>query len=206
VPSSDGEIIQRAIDHLVKRDPVMAELIEQVGPFRLSLEDDYFKALVRSILAQQISTSAARSIHARLVEAVRNDSSMETGIHRLEVEELRQLGISRPKAVYLKDLTAKVLAGELQLHTLSNKSNEEVIEELIRVKGIGKWTAQMFLIFSLGRLDIFPADDLGVRAAIKRLYRKRTLPKPKQLRKYEKLWHPYSSIASWYCWRSFDLK
>jgi DNA-3-methyladenine glycosylase II len=206
VPSSDGEIIQRAIDHLVKRDPVMAELIEQVGPFRLSLENDYFKALVRSILAQQISTSAARSIHARLMEAVRNDASMETGIHRLEVEELRQLGISRPKAVYLKDLAARVLAGELQLHTLSNKSNEQVIEELIRVKGIGKWTAQMFLIFSLGRLDIFPADDLGVRAAIKRLYRKRTLPKPKQLRKYEKLWHPYSSIASWYCWRSFDLK
>lgn len=206
MPSSDGEIIQRAIDHLVKRDPVMAELIEQVGPFRLSLENDYFKALVRSILAQQISTSAARSIHARLVTAVQNDSSMETGIHRLEVEELRQLGISRPKAVYLKDLAARVLAGELQLHTLSNKSNEQVIEELIRVKGIGKWTAQMFLIFSLGRLDIFPADDLGVRAAIKRLYRKRTLPKPKQLRKYEKLWHPYSSIASWYCWRSFDLK
>jgi DNA-3-methyladenine glycosylase II len=206
VPSSDGEIIQRAIDHLVKRDPVMAELIEQVGPFRLALEEDYFKALVRSILAQQISTSAARSIHARLVAAVRNDSSMESGIHRLEVEELRQRGISRPKAVYLKDLAAKVLAGEVQLHSLAEKSNEEVIEELIRVKGIGKWTAQMFLIFSLGRLDIFPADDLGVRAAIKRLYRKRTLPKPKQLRKYEKLWHPYSSIASWYCWRSFDLK
>jgi DNA-3-methyladenine glycosylase II len=206
VPSSNGENIQRAIDHLVKLDPVMAELIEQVGPFRLALEEDYFKAQVRSILAQQISTSAARSIHARLVAAVRNDSSMESGIHRLEVEELRQRGISRPKAVYLKDLAAKVLAGEVQLHSLAEKSNEEVIEELIRVKGIGKWTAQMFLIFSLGRLDIFPADDLGVRAAIKRLYRKRTLPKPKQLRKYEKLWHPYSSIASWYCWRSFDLK
>lgn len=204
--SSDAAEIQRAIDHLVKRDAIMAELIERVGPFRLSLEEDYFKALVRSILAQQISTSAARSINARLVAAVQDDPSMEAGIHRHSVEELRQLGISRPKAVYLKDLAAKALSGEVRLGSLAEKSNDEVIEELTQVKGIGKWTAQMFLIFSLGRLDIFPADDLGVRAAIKRLYRKRTLPKPKQLRKYEKLWHPYSSIASWYCWRSFDLK
>ena len=204
--SSDPLSVQRGVAHLVSRDAVMASLIQQVGGFTLSLEKDYFKALVRAILAQQISTSAARSITNRLIEASGGETNLLNGINSRSVEELRLLGISRPKAAYLKDLATHVLSGVVQLDRMEELSNEEVIEELTSVKGIGKWTAQMFLIFSLGRLDIFPADDLGVRAAIKNLYKKRSLPKPKQLQKFEKLWHPYSSIASWYCWRSFDLK
>jgi DNA-3-methyladenine glycosylase II len=118
---------------------------------------------------------------------------------------LRAAGVSPQKAGYLKDLAAKTMFGSVQLHGIKRRSDEEIISELTKVKGIGRWTVQMLLIFSLGRLDVFPADDLGIRTAIKQLYRKRFLPKARQLEKVRKLWHPYASIACWYCWRSLDL-
>jgi DNA-3-methyladenine glycosylase II len=197
--------ITRALSHLAERDEVMARLIEQVGPFQIKLETDYFSAVVRSIVAQQISTSAARSIYGRLLKAT-GEGKLVEGIIKFSIPQLRALGLSLQKAAYLKDLAEKSRAGLIEWSRMAELSNEQIIAELTQVKGIGKWTAQMFLIFSLGRLDVFPGDDLGVRTAIKNLYRKRALPKAKQLKRWEKLWHPYASIASWYCWRSFDLK
>jgi DNA-3-methyladenine glycosylase II len=127
-------------------------------------------------------------------------------LRRFQPEDFRAVGISPQKARYLRDLAEKTHAGEVRIAELAARSNDEVIAELTRIKGIGRWTAQMLLIFSLGRLDVFPGDDFGIRTAVKRLYRKRTLPGPKQLKRFERLWQPYGSIACWYCWRSLEFK
>jgi DNA-3-methyladenine glycosylase II len=126
-------------------------------------------------------------------------------LHRLSPEELRGAGLSLQKARYLRDLAEKIANKSVRIEGIHTRTNEEIIAELTQVKGIGVWTVQMLLIFSLGRLDVFPGADLGIRTAIQRLYRKRQLPKAKQLKKFEKLWQPYASIASWYCWRSLEL-
>jgi len=198
--------IAKGLRHLRERDPVIAAVIARAEKFAIELEPDLFQALVRSIVGQQISGSAARSIHRRLTETAGGGQNFAQVFQHWPLETFRAAGISAQKAGYLQDLARKTASGEVQLAGLAEKSNGEVITELTRVKGIGEWTAHMVLIFSLGRLDVFPTGDLGVRAAIQKLYRKRTLPKPRQLVKFEKLWQPYASIASWYCWRSLEFK
>ena len=194
------------LEYLCARDPVLHKIVQRVGDFALRTEPDVFNALVRAIISQQISTSAARAIHRRLCEAVGGENRLRKNLAGLTLAELRAAGLSSQKAAYLRDLAEKVSSREVVLERISSLTNDEVIAELTRIKGVGVWTAQMLLIFSLGRLDIFPGGDLGIRTAIQRLYRKRALPtKPAQLRKFEKLWQPYASIASWYCWRSLEL-
>src|SRR5262245_53365340 len=171
--------IARGIAHLRERDPIIAAVIDRAGPFSLTPEQDIFKSLVRAIVAQQISTSAARSIHKRLLDAVGGETNLLKGLRRLSPEQLRASGLSPQKSRYLRDLAKKVTAGAVRIHEVHRMTNDEVIAELTQVVGIGKWTVQMLLIFSLGRLDVFPGGDLGVRTAIKNLYRKRVLPKPK---------------------------
>lgn len=203
-PASDFAI---AIEYLRQRDPVLARVIDRVGPCALQLEKDIFKSLVRAIIAQQISTSAARSIYKKLIALVDGEENLLEGLARFSAEELRAAGVSPQKARYLHDLAEKVSAGVVKLERIAALTNDEIIAELTQVKGVGVWTAQMLLIFSLGRLDVFPGADLGIRTAIKRLYRKRSLPtKPTHLRKFEKLWQPYASVASWYCWRSLEFE
>ena len=198
--------ISAGIEYLRGRDPVLKEVITRVGPFDLKREPDVFTALVSAIISQQISTGAARSIYRRLCEASGGETMLLSGLLRLDGEGLRAVGVSAQKARYLRDLAEKVSSGEVCVKNVSALSNEAIISELTKVKGIGVWTVQMLLIFSLGRLDVFPGADLGIRTAIQRLYRKRKLPaKPAQLRKFEKLWQPYASIASWYCWRSLEF-
>lgn len=200
------EKVAAGIDYLRERDPVLRAVIERVGDFGLKRERDIFTALVRAIISQQISTGAARSIYGRLCEKAGGEAGLLAALAKLETEELRRVGVSPQKAAYLRDLAEKVSSGVVRLEGVEELSNEEVIAQLTQVKGIGVWTVQMLLIFSLGRLDVFPGGDLGIRTAIQRLYRKRVLPtKPGQLRKYEKLWQPYASIASWYCWRSLEF-
>ena len=202
---TSGELAA-AIACLRERDPVLARVIDQVGPFTLEPEDDLFKSLVRSILAQQISTSAAHSIFKKLVALAGGESQLLSALVTLSPEELRSAGVSLQKTKYLRDLAEKAQAGIIQLEKISHLTNDEIILQLTQVNGIGVWTVQMLLIFSLGRLDVFPGADLGIRTAIKRLYRKRVLPtKPAQLRKFERLWQPYASVASWYCWRSLEF-
>lgn len=198
--------IAAGIEYLRERDPVLAEIIEKVGEFGLKRERNIFTALVRAIIAQQISTGAARSIYRRLCETAGGEYKLAEGLLRLNVGELRAAGVSPQKAGYLQDLAEKVSRRVVLLEGIEKLSNDEVIAQLTQVKGIGVWTVQMLLIFSLGRLDVFPGGDLGIRTAIQRLYRRRSMPtKPGQLRKYERLWQPYASIASWYCWRSLEF-
>lgn len=199
--------VAAGIAYLRDRDPILREIIERVGEFKLQREPHIFTALVSAIISQQISTGAARSIYQRLCERVGGEANLLEGLNGLNVEELRAVGVSPQKARYLLDLATKTASGEVLLERVSEMTNEEVIAELTKIKGVGVWTVHMLLIFSLGRLDVFPGGDLGIRTAIQRLYRKRKLPtKPGQLRKFEKLWQPYASIASWYCWRSLEFK
>jgi DNA-3-methyladenine glycosylase II len=191
--------------HFRKADPVIAAAIKRVGPYTLKPNRDRFGMLVRSIVSQQISTSAARSILSRFQELVGGKRFEAEVIARLSPETLRTAGISPQKAGYLLDLAAKVADGTVELARMGRLSDERVIEELTQVKGIGRWTAQMFLIFALGRPDVFPHDDLGVRAAIQRLYGLSELPDKQSSLAIGSRWSPFSTVASWYCWRVLEL-
>jgi DNA-3-methyladenine glycosylase II len=196
--------VDAGLRHLRAADPVMGDLIERVGPFAMTLRRARFQSLARSILAQQISTSAATSIRRRLVAHLGGCLTAER-LARESPERLRTAGVSPQKAGYLLDLSRKVATGEVRLDHLHRLSDGAVIEELTRVKGIGVWTAQMFLMFCLGRLDVFPHGDLGIRTALKNLYRLKQHPDEKTACRIASPWRPYATMASWYCWRSLEL-
>jgi DNA-3-methyladenine glycosylase II len=202
---SDQEI-QQALRHLRRQDPVMREVIRRAGPFTLRLHRNRFRALVFSILGQQISGKAAASIRARLVDYLRPQPISAQSIARFSAQELRSVGLSSQKAGYLLDLAERVANGSLRLAGLGRMPDEKVIAALTEVKGIGIWTAQMFLIFSLGRLDVFPHDDLGVRVALRNLYGLDELPNKEVSHRIATPWRPYASVASWYCWRSLEFR
>lgn len=197
--------IRQAQRHLRSHDPVMKALLKQVGPFTLKLERNRLQALIRSIVSQQISTSAAKTILGRLQEATGGHPFSTASIVALSVDSLRALGISRQKAGYLLDLCKHVESGELNLTQLHRLDDEAVIETLTQVKGIGRWTAQMFLIASLGRLDVVAHDDHGLKTAQMKLYGLETLPNKETFFKIAEPWRPFASVASWYCWRSLEL-
>lgn len=198
----DLPVIRR---HFRRHDRVISDLIVRVGPYTLRPQRDRFGMLVRSIISQQISMSAARSIRAKLEALVAPEKIAPEVLARLDAARLRTAGVSPQKAGYLLDLAAKIADGTVRLHRVGRMSDEEVIEELIQVKGIGRWTAQMFLIFSLGRPDVFPPDDLGIRTALKNLYGLPDLPTRDESHALAAPWSPYSTLASWYLWRSLDL-
>ena len=198
--------IEQAIRHLRKADPVMRNVIRKAGPFTMQLHRNRFRALVFSILGQQISGKAAASIRARLIEYLKPEQISPQSIARLTPEKLRSVGVSPQKANYLLDLATQVAEGKLRLDRVARMSDENVIDALVQVKGIGVWTAQMFLIFSLGRPDVFPHDDLGVRSAIRNLYGLDELPNKEISHRIATPWRPYASVASWYCWRSLEFK
>ena len=199
--------IQKARRHLRAADPVMKAVIDAVGPFTLRPERKRrFSVLARAIISQQVSTAAARTIRGRLEGIIDNGGLTAEGIGRLTEPQLRSVGLSRQKASYLLDLARKSLDGTVRLDRIGRLPDEAVIEMLTKVKGIGRWTAEMFLIFSLGRLDVLPVDDLGVRAAIKDLYGLNELPDKAACLQIAAPWRPYATIGSWYCWRSLDLK
>jgi DNA-3-methyladenine glycosylase II len=162
--------------------------------------------LVRSMVSQQISMSAARAIYGRLAQAAGRGGIRPESLAAFDGEQLRAVGLSRQKGAYISDLAHKVASGEVQLTRLGRLSDEEVILELIKVKGIGRWTAQMFLIFALGRPDVFPVDDLGVRSAIDKLYRFAQPPEKEVYLAIGRRWSPHASVGAWYCWRYLDLE
>ena len=161
--------------------------------------------LVRSFVSQQISTIAARAIRKRLLELAGPDGLTAANLARFTLDQMRSVGLSQQKASYVADLSCKVNEGTVDLRGLGGLSDQRVVETLTQVKGIGHWTAQMFLIFSLGRPDVFPLDDLGVRAAIRDRYQLGDLPDKKASLTIAAPWRPYASVASWYCWRVLDL-
>ena len=191
--------------HFNAADPILAKVIKQVGPVTLKPQRKRFQTLVQSIISQQISTGAARAIRLRLETRLEPEGIRPETISRLSVEQLREIGLSRPKAGYMLDLAQKCGDGTVPLSRLARMSDERVIEQLIQVKGIGRWSAQMFLIFSLGRPDVFPLDDLGIRTAIARLYNFTEAHGKQHYLEVGDRWKPYATIGSWYCWRFLDL-
>ncbi len=199
--------IQTGIVHLRASDPVMQQLIDAVGPFTLRPERRRrFSVLARAVISQQVSTAAARTIRGRLEGILDGSGLAAEGIAGLTEPQLRSVGLSRQKASYLLDLAQKCIDGTVRLDRIGRLGDEAVIDMLTKVRGIGRWTAEMFLIFSLGRLDVLPVDDLGVRAAIRDLYGLDELPDKKTCVEIAAPWRPYATIGSWYCWRSLDLK
>jgi len=197
--------MRRAINHLKKSDPVLRAIIERVGPCRIEYGPAEFCSLAEAIVYQQLNGKAAVTIWKRFA-ALAGEPVTPEGILKLTDEQLRSVGLSKQKSAYLKDLAAKAAAGLLEFSKLPDLPDDEVIKHLTQVKGIGVWTAHMFLIFSLRRPNVLPTGDYGVQMALKKHYKKRKLPKPKDMEKIARAWEPYRSIACWYMWRSLDIK
>ena len=195
--------MRSGIAHLKRVDPVLSGLIEQVGPFRMNYREPSFEAMVRSITFQQLNGKAAATIFDRFVAACGGSLSPEA-VLGLSEQQMRACGLSRQKITYIRDLAAKTQSGAVDFGVLKQMAEEDVIAHLTQVKGVGVWSAQMFLMFALRHPDIMPTGDYGVRAAIKKHYRKRKLPTPSQMLKLSEPWRPYRSIACWYLWRSLS--
>ena len=192
------------LKHFDLRDPVMAATIREKGAFKLTRNSNYFLVLCKAIIGQQISIKAAESITKRFQSLFQGHIPTPEKVGVISVAKLRQSGLSGQKVKYLKDLSARFLDGSIRTHRLAYQSNDEVIKNLTCVYGIGKWTAEMFLIFSLNRIDILPLGDLGLKAGIKKIYNMRGLPSPKKMLALGKKWHPMETVATWYAWRIQD--
>jgi DNA-3-methyladenine glycosylase II len=203
--SATTDDFRKAQRHLARRDRVLKRLIAAVGPCTLWHSPERFGLLVRSIISQQISTRAAQSIHARLEGVAGKAGVTPASLLALSDEALRSAGLSAAKTRSLRDLAEKVHGGAVALDRLHEADDETVIAALIPVRGIGRWTAQMFLIFSLGRLDVLPVDDFGLRAGIRRQYRLKEMPDKNRVEKLAEPWRPYRTIATWYFWKSLGF-
>ena len=197
--------MRKAVNHLKKSDPVLRAIIERVGPCRMEFGVPDFCSVAEAIVYQQLNGKAAVTIFNRFA-ALAGDPLTPEGILKLSDEQLRSVGLSKQKSAYLKDLAKKTADGLLNFVRVPEMTDDEVIEHLTQVKGVGVWTAHMFLMFSLRRPNVLPTGDYGVQVAIKKHYKKRKLPKPKDMEKIAKSWEPYRSVACWYMWRSLDIK
>jgi DNA-3-methyladenine glycosylase II len=195
--------MKAALRHLKRADPVLRRIIERVGPYRLEREPNQFGALVESILYQQLALAAAATIARRFrrLYGKRGRLPRPEELRRAPARRLRAAGLSRQKIGYLRDLAGKASNGTLRLGRFGRMRDDEVIAQLIQVKGIGRRTAEMFLLFSLGRRDVLPVDDLGLRYAMKQAHRLRTLPSLARMQELAEPWRPYRSVATWYLWR-----
>ena len=196
------ETVKRSMKHLRRGDSVLRRISSSMGPVKLEFERDHFDAIVVSIIFQQIAGKAADAIYKRFLALFPSSTPDPETLLRMPDDVMRAAGLSPQKTSYLKDLAARVADGRLNLHELAKLPDEEAIQTLDEVKGIGRWTAQMFLIFSLGRTDVLPVDDLGLRKAVREAYKLQSLPTAEELRRIAEPWHPYCSLATIYLWRS----
>jgi len=200
----DVALLRKAEAHLRRADPVLARIVEVVGPAPLKIDrSPAFAALLESIVYQQISGKAAAAIHRRLCAALGRRIPRPEDVAAASDKALRAAGLSRVKVAYMRDLAVRAVSG-LPLRSLSRLDDERVVEALIQVKGIGRWTAEMFLMFRLLRPDVLPVGDYGIRKAMQRAYRLGKLPKPDVMQRIAEPWRPYRSVACWYLWRSLD--
>ena len=207
MPRVRQELLDAAAD-LSRRDPALRRLIKTVGPPDLRrgrARNDHFGELVRAICYQQLAGAAARTIHGRLVGCFDGPLTPEA-VLALPFEQLRAAGLSNNKATSVRDLAVHVVDGDVQLQRIGRLSDDEIVRELTLVRGIGRWTAEMFLIFQLGRLDVWPVDDLGVRKGFGRIHQLEPAPTAKQLEPLGDRYRPYRSVLAWYCWRAADTK
>jgi DNA-3-methyladenine glycosylase II len=195
-----------AVAHLKRADPVLGQIIERVGRYRMETRraGTHYDALIRSIIYQQLSGKAAGTIHRRFTELYPGKRPRAELVMITEEERLRSAGLSRQKIGYLRDLSARVADRSLPLAHLGRLTDDAIIEHLVQVKGIGRWTVQMGLMFRLGRPDVLPELDLGVQNAIQRAYGLAKRPTPKDVLRIGEKWRPYASVASWYLWRSLE--
>jgi DNA-3-methyladenine glycosylase II len=198
--------VQPALVHLQSADPILAKLIDTYPAPTIEQHTNYYQELVESIIGQQLSVKAAATIRNRFVDLFGGTFPAAETILEKSIEELRAVGLSRQKASYIQDLAHKVVEGEVVFKNLDTKSNDEIIDELTKVKGIGIWTVHMFLMFCMGRLDILPTGDLGIRTGIMKVYGLAVLPEPREveLLAAANSWHPYASVACLYIWQSLD--
>jgi len=195
--------MRKAIRHLQAADPVIGGIIERVGPYRIEFRDPGFETLVKAIVYQQLSGRVAQVIFGRLVAAVEGLLTPGT-ILALRPARMRRLGLSKQKTAYIRDLARLTRDGTVDFAKLPALADAEVIERLTQVKGVGVWTAHMFLIFALRRTNVLPSGDLGIRAAIRKAYGLADLPKPAEIEALGERWHPYCTVAAWYLWRSLE--
>jgi len=186
---------------LLRKDPILGEIIDKVGDYSLKKRTQHFAVLVESIISQQLATNAAEAIFRRFRKLYPRYPTTAQ-ILSTRKSKLRKAGLSGMKIDYLKDLARNIEEGRLDMKSLPKMSDDEVIEHLTQVKGIGRWTAEMFLIFSLGRQDVLPVHDLGLRKGVQMAFSLTELPKPKEVEKLGERWRPYRSIATWYLWKS----
>lgn len=200
--------LEAARIHLCNTDPILASVIATAPLPTFRPHNNYYQALVESIISQQLSVGAAAAILKRFVGLFPESFPTPKDLLATNTETLRSVGLSRQKAGYLQDLAQKVLEDVVQFNQLDDLTNEAIIEELTQVKGIGVWTVHMFLLFCMGRLDILPTGDLGIQNGIQKLYALPTRPDDQEIRAIAKryAWHPYESVASWYIWHSLDNK
>jgi DNA-3-methyladenine glycosylase II len=197
----------RAVRELSKADPALGEIISQVGPFKIDGDDvrHPVATLARAITGQQLSGRVAQVIYGRLEQLLGKVGAEQ--ILASDRETLRKVGLSYAKVEALQDLAAKAQAGVVPTAAVLHRlSDDEIVERLTAVRGIGRWTVEMLLMFRLGRPDVLPADDLGIRKGFQKVYRKREMPKPKAILAYGERWRPYRTVASWYLWRSLELE
>jgi DNA-3-methyladenine glycosylase II len=196
--------MDNALAHLQSADARIAALIDTYPAPVFKKHTNYYHELVDSIISQQLSVKAARTIEGRFKDLFDGNFPSPEQILDKDIEELRAVGLSRPKARYIQDLAMKIVEGEVSFNAIDNMSNDEIIAELTKVKGIGVWTVHMFLMFCMARLDVLPTGDLGIRNGIARLYSLEHTPTEREVELIaeENNWHPYESVASWYIWQS----
>jgi DNA-3-methyladenine glycosylase II len=202
-------IDDKGLEHLRQSDDTLARVIDERGPLDLDARargrpQDAYGALLRAIVGQQLSVKAARSIYERFTGLFGGKTPTPEELLEVDADTLRSAGLSRAKANYVRSLAEHVISGELELDRLDELSDDEIMAELTAVKGLGEWTAHMFLLFHLGRPDVLPVGDLGVRRAVERLYGLETLPSVAELEALGERWRPYRSLASLYLWESLD--
>lgn len=205
MPIASPSELKRASQYLMVQDPVLAVIIKQVGPCTIVPHKNYYQALCDAIISQQLSVRAAATIESRFKDLFGSkDFPPAEAILTKDIEELRSAGLSGAKANYIRDLAQHIVDGKLKFDKFNQQSNQEIITTLLDVKGIGEWTAHMFLMFCMGRLDVLPIGDLGIRNGVSKLYGLKKVPTPEQVTKLAKRnhWSPYESVASWYVWQS----
>jgi DNA-3-methyladenine glycosylase II len=195
--------MKEAIEHLRRNDPILSEIIRRIGDYGIQFREPGFETLVRSIVYQQLSGRVASVIFGRLAKAAGGRLTPEN-ILKLRPARMRALGLSKQKTLYIRDLARHTRDGKLVFEELAALEDSLVIERLTQVKGIGVWTAHMFLIFALRRTDVLPTGDLGVRNAMKKAYAMAEPPTPAEMEALAERWRPYCSVASWYLWRSLE--
>ena len=188
----------------LKKDPKFAKIIMQVGDYNVKITKNRYQSLVESIISQQLSGSAANSIIKKFRKLYKSKFPKPRDVTKTSDSKLRTTGLSKMKIVYIKELSKKIESKELNMRKISTQSDEQVIEVLTDVKGIGRWTAEMFLIFSLGRLDILPVGDLGLKKGIQSMYSLKELPEKEQIEQLAESWKPYRTVATWYLWKSLQ--